>query len=537
MTKAVLAWASLYYGKGVGCKFEPINGKESIYEDAYNNYFLKPLKTMLGEDLDASMINMAVTHMNNRATNVWPYILNEIADYFYLSSGNFQKDFDSALQILKSEYTKHIATAFPTRGTDIEIFIDKHNTIVGQYPYKLFVYPADCAAHVNGRYVADLLEKNLLLIPDADKQLLTDMFEEGLLTNDNIRVQCTIPVANGGFQDVNTTIDDPRIPPTAVLQLINNLPSSLIAEHGNDSYAALRYYASTVEVSELVTWYLNVIADHFGDSLSITEDIENPGISTFEELSNNPEYISGTLDELIENYCKDNSIDKNCTIQQLIDHIDHLPTIEPESLVSRVAADKADRKLSGDTTLDEYISGTPHKHVDDVDVALSCVEGNPCFPPEVQKAIKDCILSDEPYKVPAPVVNYLEVLSSAGVEGEMASNIASAIASGTKVDMGKFDTQLLAQQLKNNPVLDDEMLGLILEAQRNKSVVSVKDVFLHHLPTLGLDSDTLSRMTIAVRTGSDYVPPAPTVIEQPLKRTIYDELGYNAGEVLLRATR
>ena len=535
MTKAITAWAVRFYKKGLGLNSTNLSGDEQLYERKYQELFLEPLKIMTGNNLSADVMNRIITHLNNKSPHQWQYILKFIVDNNLFSiTDTFEKDWNKVLDALNNNYTKRVATVYPLTGNDIEVYVDNSGHVVGDYPEFVYIYPSALKTHVNGRYVQDLLKKDLTRISTNDRNLLVDLVELKLLTEDQITVDVNVPVANGNFESMSLPVTDVRVPPAEVLQLIGNLPSTLISENGNDAYAALRSYALTVDVSSVVSDYLNnVISDHFGDTIDgvVAEVIDVP------QEDAEVEYFQGTLDELISNYCTKENIDTKCTIEQLIHYINYECTIKPVTLQEQMASYKAENDINGGTTFDEFISGTKHKHIDLLDYTISCIKDNECIPVDIQEALVTCLLNDTDLVLPNNNDNYGQYLLEAGLDLPLVQDILTAIKNKTKIDMNKFGSDLLTQQLQTTPVLADDLRELIISASRTNTPLSIKDVFLRMLPSLELPADTMSRISIAARNNTPYEPAPEKVVTPVPIRESYDELGYNAGEILLRETR
>ena len=561
------SWADRYYyysmGREVG---DPVKdfGLETV-EETYRNEFINPLKIMLRQDLNSELpqdvISKTVMLLCNSNCTVWPYMLN-----YWIREGYFDGKKDTFQQNLKDcveRFTVDHKLLYATTGydaTDIVVFGDKNNKPVGTYPYRVFTY-IGMNSTVKGRLLKKLAEKDPTTLTNKQIILLRKAVEFGIMPETVLQTSSVlIPGPYGELTRMNVNIMSNGFPPAEIMQLINSLPSATIMEWGNDPYIALKHYVEETNLQDKsVLNYLNSIESHFDSrkmpvapvapvSLTdedvksylakqygiVTDDLSklNVGISqhmrtavemnpdllsgTASDLINaasdnaNDDFVSGTLDEVILNYCKDEGIDTECSISQLIQYINEDITIEPKTF---------------ENMAESYIARTGNKFATLAEVAgiMSADEAN-------LNATEQFLINDS--KITESLASgLLDIIKSDKFSETAPAGITDLVSYETLIDeierAGKIDNKL-ANCLKNakSSTLSSEDVANLHNAERSAEDVAEeeKSIAIDYIGRLGLPLPLMTKCINAIRTNAKVVlePEAAPDIKAEMSKKFAD---------------
>lgn len=567
------SWADRYYyysmGREVG---DPVKdfGLETV-EETYRNEFINPLKIMLRQDLNSELpqdfISKTVMLLCNSNCTVWPYMLN-----YWIREGYFdgkKETFQQNLRDCVERFTVDHKLLYATTGydaTDIVVFGDKNNKPVGTYPYRVFTY-IGMNSTVKGRLLKKLAEKDPTTLTNKQIILLRKAVEFGIMPETVLQTSSVlIPGPYGELTRMNVNIMSNGFPPAEIMQLINSLPSATIMEWGNDPYIALKHYVEETNLQDKsVLNYLNSIESHFDSrkmpvapvapvSLSdedvksylakqygiVTDDLSklNVGISqhmrtavemnpdllsgTASDLINaasdnaNDDFVSGTLDEVILNYCKDEGIDTECTISQLIRYINEDITIEPKTF---------------ENMAESYIARTGNKFATLAEVAgiMSADEAN-------LNATEQFLINDS--KITESLAGgLLDIIKSNKFSETAPAGITDLVSYETLIDeierAGKIDNKL-ANCLKNakSSTLSSEDVANLHNAERSAEDVAEeeKSIAIDYIGRLGLPLPLMTKCINAIRTNAKVVlePEAAPDIKAEMSKK-FEDIGLPVG--------
>lgn len=572
------SWAERYYyysmGREVG---DPVKefGLETV-EETYKNEFINPLKIMLkqnpSDELPPEIISKTVMLLCNSNCTVWPYVLN-----YWIREGYFdgaKETFSQNLKDCVDRFTVDHKLLYATTGydaTDIVVFGDKNNKPVGTYPYRVFTY-IGMNSTVKGRLLKKLADKEPTTLTNKQVILLRKAIEFGIMPETVLRsANVLIPGPNGLLTKTNANIMYNGFPPAEIMQLLNALPSVTIVECNNDPYLALQKYVETTNLQDKsVLNYLNSIASHFDTAHNpvtsqpivtdltdedvknylanqygiITDDLSklNVGIATHMRTAvemnpdlldgkasdlisaasdvANDDFVSGTLDEIICNYCQDEGISLDCSIQQLVQYINEDITIEPLTFEDRAKA---------------YIETNGNKFTTLAEVAgiMSAEDAN-------RGATEQFLINDSRI-TESLAAGLLDIIKSDKYNENKPAGVMDLVSYDTLIDeierAGKIDSGL-ANCLKGAKSSIVYFADVVDKYRENRSPEDVQEeekaIASDYIGRLGLPLALMTKCINAIRTGTKVVvdaepTPTPTVDIKAEMSKKFEDIGLPVG--------
>lgn len=410
LNKAIYSWVRNYYYKDCGETPPDVIPAENndFYEEQYKRLFVAPVNLILktlNQKADGITLNTVVSTFSVSKLKTWTRLIGDIAHMVFekydmsMYSNNISGALQKAIDVFESATYKRVACTL--YGSDVVMYYTKSdNKLLGNYDTSKFIITDLEETGVSTPYYLQYLARRSVTELDETQISLLRRAIKELPNGDNFIKELTtqlVPIPNGNefvLTQVNALTEN--LPPSEVLRAIQHIPTATLAEHENNPYKALnslkdskwlgfsdksKQYLSTLFgfsaeqsvmpvsstndlTDDVVLAYIN---EKFGTSYSslsaavpqnvksllsncsmITED-------TFDAVVESDDYVTGTLDEIIANYCKEEGISLNCTIEQLLQILTDNVMREPKSLQEMVAEYKASNNTSGYTTLDQFI--------------------------------------------------------------------------------------------------------------------------------------------------------------------------------------
>lgn len=482
MERRVIVWANNYYGRSLGLT-DPIIDVESSsnaskLESAYKELFEEPIAYMLtGTKVlpdDQESANKALNGITSKHITDWIYLLKYWVDNkFFVYTGDFEKDLSLCVQRTQTEMRVLFATA-GVAAKDIALHT-YNGRIIDILPKKLFVYPKGVKAHFNGRLLNDLASKHPCETDEVVRAMLVTAIEEGYLSEDNLFSAPVMVPTDSGKSEVEKelTAISKELPPKQFTDLIKFMPYVTLQGCGTQ-FKAVLYHMRTNPVEPEVEAYVNYIQGshidvpagyqlvdmddeavieylqtHHGISVTNLQDLvvqpaqnawSMTGISESALTGSAEELLSAlkaetasdftTLDVIIENYCKENGVDQECTIKQLISTINYEVHPAPLDVRNKVAETMSVEGLPNDMTLAEFVNRQKHTPIDPVDVMLDYMLDNPLFPEESAALVRNTLIKDIPLVFPKPELDIVGFVNQLQYDADVKDKIMNAIQTG-----------------------------------------------------------------------------------------------------------
>ncbi len=405
-----------------------------------NNDALSYLSSLLS----GSDINKMISIMNSIVPSpAWMLYLPDLVD-LYKYNGNLSESLRQAVDAYMKTHKVAYGVCYAD-GTDIMVITDNDGNPIPAYPKSTVLYSeAYLKLHTirhGTNTLSNLLHKEWWKYTKLDKELIASL--EWIEAKDFAKFDIPIVTESGDVVIEPHSYLDDKLPPDEVLDLYSNLPKALVDESENIVAAAIKYcqnnadclksdkaqeYVSDVSkrISKSNTQSSKEYADVFAVELPDSKD----GVDVEQQLKERG-YKTRTFDEAIEDYMTSFGLDKNITVQQLIDYMN-----APEDSENPVPFDKAKYDAEWQNTMNSAI-----------EEALDAID---------ESAIVHRKLAD------------------AGVSEAVVDSIVNAIGSGDKVP-------------DNITIVDD---------------AAKRYIVTEALASVGLDDDTVSRIKLAMSTGS-----------------------------------
>ena len=437
----VKAWASQYYANSLGLAEIPSHISEEDIKSAYEVNFVTPAKQFMKvQNLSQSDAKLFLTELRSNKLYSALYVLPTL-----VVDPSFT-DWRAALRSAVSEFNKRQVTyfgLFSGAKSCIVCYVDiDAGTILGSYPPIGTLYPLIPmnTKGVNGDVVSYLCKRNPVSMSEQEISAVEYLLQCQAISEDQLKTVMFFLPKRG---TVLARATDMRDIPYQVRMIILDLPLASIKEHGGDVYSAARAYAvmQPDKYSEELQWLDNIVrpnaeissgtelndetvkaylVEHYGmnpdfsiaslfsspirymTDKALTSAIEEKGAdSVVSAMVEDPDCITDTLDNLILHYCKEEGLDLRCTISQLLHYINYDVVISPPTLESALGDYIAEHpEFPRATTVEEILSGTPHKYVDDFDTCMEFLEGCDNIDVELKRAIRAALIDNTELKMP-----------------------------------------------------------------------------------------------------------------------------------------
>lgn len=485
ISKAMKAWSNLYLYAGVGKAIPEFTNSpipDTDLTSLYVSKFLNPVTYMVtgqkGTELTGEQLNRAITLLINTSIKCYPYLLNHFIDNGYFQ---YTGDLSNDIKACAKAFTDNNPSSICTSGIDGKDFIGYSAC---DFPVPVLMYDESLGAHAGGSMLKDLVNKEVMLLSENGRRCIKQAVSLNVIPESSLTFNKISVLVNGATTDTYMSAIDDDLPPAEVLRLISTLPQALIDENGGDIYSALRTYAETATVSDEVSKYLegsaalpisfgasqvetpvsNLLTDEavkqylkdtYGyniidlgtmfdapvsklSAMVDTATIANlTGEELIEKLSDDSSVKCATLDELILTYCEQSDVSLDCTINQLIRHINYEVTIVPPTLKDAIIEYKANNGISGETTFNEFIKGEAHVHVDSMDILKDSIDSCTEISKEDKDFLYDIIAWNKPFNRPDNIKLVNETLKAIGLDNDTLSRINLAVSNGSMYEVPK----------------------------------------------------------------------------------------------------
>lgn len=491
MDKAVLTWFNSYYGKCIGATspVREISGEadEKQIAEEYATKFLRPMCLIATgkhePPSDKSVLNRALNVIGTGPITDWIYLLNYWVDNgFFTYTGDLNADYARCVEKTRSEM--HIV--FATIGLtykDICLHTVNRQT-VDDIPYEVFYYPRDMKAHYNGRLLQDTCKKLPTALSDSEIAMLSAAEARRFITEDDLMVEEVMcPYNHGNDQRfVPITALTPNRPPAGYLELCKTIAPAQIQQFPT-LFLAIKDYAQSSPVPDSVRNYINIIsgsddlfagiASNSNSPVTLNDEmvieylreqhglnctglgdlavspkeainraieidsslIEGSAQELLDHVMEQGDVTSGTLDEIIIKFCKDNKLSQDCTIKQLIEVLNYDVHPTPPTFLDMIAQYMSENKAPAETTFDDVIKGVKHKFVDPIDTVMDFIKENEFYSEEVRAVLLNSIVEGVPAEFPTEKESVLAALPKLGLPDDMLSRIMIAVQTDRPVEM------------------------------------------------------------------------------------------------------
>lgn len=538
ITPFVSAWAKQFFAKGIGMpEFDESKFSEETISGEYKKNFEEPAKRFMGSNsLSWNDAAKFLTELKSNKLYSALYILPALNP---VEAGTWQVSLRESIKQFTTTHTPYFGM-FSGANTCIVCYVDDDKyEVVGAYPGLGTLYPLIPlnTKGVNGDAVTYLCRKDPVLMSEQEITAT-----EYLVTCKAVNLEqlntALFYMPSGDTKVVRAT--DLKDIPFCVRKLIKDLPPALAMEHNGNVYEAARAFAvknpseyvdelywldrmfhgnsavaqgitelpksGAVEINDDVV--KSYLIEHYGmnPDLSLSALFSNPlqylssatmasaikeqGIDeVMEAMHDNPEYMTGTLDEIITGYCKDEGIDTKCTISQLIHYINYECKITPPDMAT-VIGDYVSQNstFNMETTVQEILTNTPHKHVDDFDACMEFIDGCDNIDGSVKRALRQALIDNTELKMPDSVGisdrNIIDAIESKNIPEECKQLIADII-NGKVTELPKSTTD------KNN----SRVLSVREQATRD-AAAHILNSFRDYLLTDDTDKKRLAGQSI-----------------------------------------
>lgn len=380
MHNAIKGWAQnyAYISIGLPANMQEIIENEKHYTALYNEYLTKPLNKIVAgaDDVDNIDLNTMVVQMSNTNLENWVRVLkyiSELDDQNWADEKSTIKRLTKAVEAFRAISTPITATV---GGTDFTTYLVKGKPVDTQLT-KPFFYKPEWKVVPKGEYLKVLTDTNPCDVTDLQRNILKKAKEFAPWFSQYSFTKMSLQYIDAGEvkTKVMTAISE-ELPPYEISSSIKLVTPAMIQQYGN-VFVAMKCLHERGHFS-----FSNVGLDYL-------KDIDTSKVSATDVDFNTDDTVSGTLDEIINDYCKEYGISGDCTIQQLIKHICYECTIEPIT-VEQQLQDLIDRnKMNPNTTFDEFINHKRHNSSATYKQLRYAIENNQYIPTDIKSILID----------------------------------------------------------------------------------------------------------------------------------------------------
>lgn len=490
----ILSWAKQFYYTSLNLPVDDAQlsnpENESTIINEYHTEFSAPVAKMSGKSsVDALSSAETAEFLTIIRSNHVPGVLHALRDiqkdFFENTDPDYKVNIDAALKKFQSTYTQYYAM-YQGSSKPFQVNLTKARDVVGSYPNSVGLCVLGPVARFSrGINLHRLSQQDPTLLTDFDISALRAAVSYGIIPEGNLmKAKYVVPNDTGWFDEQYVSATSKNLPGFFVRRLISILPEATLkdapspyhaaydfaSEHPAEYRSALRELSdiisrvtpaerlprqSAVELNDdMVIAYINqkygipeeqirqsvlvpTTEKLYTSSYFLDEKSKDMSAADFMDMVNsNPLAGSGTLDELLEAFCKQEKFSQEHTIAELIDYVNDRPVPADVSLQARVNDYKVTHKLSEDTTLEEFVNGIPHQFVDDADVALRLIRDCDNMSDGVKNAVCDCIINETPCAFPDPV----DQLASIGLPDALLAAITISLQTKRQVSLPEHIT-------------------------------------------------------------------------------------------------
>lgn len=446
----------------------------------------------------------------------------------------------------------------------------------------------------------ELSQSNPTTITDYQITALRHAVQSEMLKEENLsNVIYEVPdYDKGAILKVPVNAMDERLPGYYVRRLINQLAPAFVSDYETSYHAALAYakehpeeYRSTIPVLEKildkiekkqyqmantsvvedrskgvdisglnddnVTEYLHVTYGIPYDGIAnllrptaktlyttseLLDDADTMSAKEFIDQVNEGQAPMGTLDEIVEAYCKHNNVSLDCTIAQLIHHINYEGDVMPKSLQDTVKEYlEKDNPGAKYTTLEEFANGIEHVIRDDVDIADSVISNCECIDTDTKTALHKAIFKGVPFAAPS-LINTL-------VNMQLPAALVDAMVDAEKTgksfvmpDLEVSDDKLITELTRRGFVRS--VANTIVTEKKLPEVEVTDDMIVSELEKKGITGEDAKKIVSGIPIGKVTDLPTEELMQTLVARKVLpepvpvaDEIGYKVAEKLLVQAR
>lgn len=525
----VEAWAKQFMYSGIGVKVPAkLELDEASTLSMYKKYFEWPVKYFMNYDRDVDLqADDARKFLRELKSNqlysalyilpiltipaedeVWPILLKH------------------AIEKFTSEHVAYFGV-FTKANTCIVCYVNEADReTVGAYPSSGTMYPLIpiSTKGASPDAIGYLCKKNPTAMSDEEVFASQYLLDSGVVVKEDFQ-QVTFNLPGKGLCLVRgfDLVDVPY----CVRKIIQELPPAFIMENGGDVYEAAYKFAKSNKsrYPEEYEWLNDLVvspstdsADSTGSIMDTLNDevvknylVANYGMNperslgqlfsspasymncddmvqavneygvekVLSNMQDDPAYLTGTLDELIANYCREEHIDTKCTIAQLIHYINYDVTIQPPDLVAFVGDYVMSHTgFDTDTTVKEILLGEVHKKPNVAEICMNYVSELKNLSDDYKRGLIDAITTEKVVEMPT----FKDFIETMGISKESQSAI-DLILNGDVADARKALITKLASS--DERVVNSVMLQLNTPKTNNQVLSdrekAVRDAAAHIL--------------------------------------------------------
>lgn len=434
LSRNVKAWADNFYFKGVGLPVQDIPESDEVkVQEEYLEFFAHPVASILHRTMDTDLtvdeVKMFMFAVS-QSKIVSPYYLIPVIDSLPgVGKREESEELSDFLNRVSSycEANLHVVYMACTKNNTFKAYADRRSLTVGTFPNKPIVLGKEKS------FKQPPILKRLIDIPPSSLNdycilALKSAVSSGIVNEAELRKEKYSIVQDGKVVQSYVTAISPELPSYFVRKLIADLPQATIASAPSQYHAALDYaedHASEYRVAlhELRDIMDTIIEDdepqlndkivmeylHERFDIPITDLQEVVLIPTAKKLytssyllsgqernmsaeefvdyiNDNQDAATGTLDELIEAFCREENFSTMQTVENLIRFIN-------------------DEPLDTSVLNNEQFASTEltQPEVNPETVVLNFLDTNVHIGEGLKKLIRDAILYDKDVEVPTAI--------------------------------------------------------------------------------------------------------------------------------------
>lgn len=488
--KGIRQWLNKLFNKSCGIDDFVIDDNAPIskeWQENYNDYFIQPLMLTYGysnvELIMPTDIADFIKLWNQSKLKGWIFVLKEVYEGFTFD-GSAPKDIVRKLagDFLSKTTAYCVGSA---RGTDF-IRYAKHNDtkLIGLDTRPVVcIGPAKKYKVYGVNTLKELAKEDPWELDDYAISALRDscnILHGADRLNPNFLKSFEHPILDDNNNEIVRKVSayDPELPSEEVRRTISSLSDSCAGHYYKSAYEYIvkypdEYTADTVKDAQLklkdmqsgepkaapndsnsVLAYIN---EHYGTEFASLDDViypskDDPAVKkqyglyvcdeddsmnkTIADVVNhdNDGEMYGTFDELITQYCAENEVSLDCTINQLLDALNTGILCTPKTFLDHLTEYCETTPIDSETTVDELLQGIAHKPINEEEVTINFLENCTHLSDAVKAAVITAIRDKQYFDIPskkAIISDYITSLDA--LPDELVQSIYNNVNSGTAI--------------------------------------------------------------------------------------------------------
>lgn len=407
LSKEVTSWAKMYYYTSIGLKApNSFSLSDEVIKETYQSQFIKPVSVFLTGDESGTISDKDIASFMSSIRGIKIYgvfhLLNYLVENSYLTRcGSTEKSLKKCTEKFSQDATE--CYGIVNGGKPFKCFRNDEGEILGSYGTPVLLL-ADTKYFSNGLNLNTLVSQSPTRLNDYSVQVLRNAVYGGIIEEGDLLLEKYIVPVDGKFEEKYITAITPELPSYYVRELISTLPEAFIKDKGNPYTAALEYAEQhqkdyPIALKELRKIFskitvveeppkekpmelnddivLKYISDKYGASVEelreklmvptvkklytspylLNEESEKMSASEFiAYAAENPMSVSGTLDDILEAFCKEENFDKEDTVDNLIKFINDEPLLKRD-IKETVSDFISNNNIPAEMSLSEFITG------------------------------------------------------------------------------------------------------------------------------------------------------------------------------------